>query len=297
MSLTPESDSDVVRSETKGSFSYKSFVDHGKDIFVRWPSLLLTTFVVFGAIWTVVESISYFFNISLDGWPSFVLALILAIVAAISHSIYASLRNYPEGLENESPVARSIAQIQRPKWEYRLARQILADKLFVLDRELTDILNGRSYIAVQTQMSLAAYVEWARLRPTNVLKMLEVAKKLLVFDFPATLLSQQDSTTKPAEIVASVERIRCLYSDTVAFERASHSVAPPEALENVHALQSGWTEPIRSGVQQMINFLDLVIDLNEKSDHTLESTITFDAPPNVEEFCKELTKVEVASLE
>ena len=292
MNLALESDSDVVKSETKGSFSYKSFADHGRDIFARWPSLLLTIFFVFGALWTIVESTSYFFKINLDGWLSFVLALLLAITSAIGHSIYLYFRNCPAGLENESPVARRIAQIQRPKWEYRLARQILVDKLLVLDGELEDLLNERLYIPVQKQMSLPEYIEWAHLRPTNVLKMIEVAKKLLVFDFPATLTAQQNPATKPAEIVASVERIRRLYSDTVAFERARHSIVPPDALVKVHALQSGWTEPIRSGVQQMIKFLDVVIGLNEETDHTLEYTITFDAPPNVEACSIELNKIE-----
>jgi hypothetical protein len=124
-----EEDGGIVSSETHMGFSYKTGWEHVRCVLARWRSLLLTALAVFGGVWTIVEVSAYFLDIDLRGPLLYAVAAVAALASAVGRTIYAYLHGCPDGLEEESAAARRIAQIQRPQWEFRLARQLLQDKL------------------------------------------------------------------------------------------------------------------------------------------------------------------------
>lgn len=211
--------------------------------------------------------------------------------AALVHAIHVYLHACPEGLEEESAVARRIAQVQRPHWEFRLGRQLLTEKLHALDAELRDMLEGRMFIGIGKRLSLEEYLSWAQTRPDNLLRMVDVARQLLLVDLPSVLTGQEGRPAEPATILSVVNRIRDLYAVTVTYERDMRAVAPPDELTSLHALQVGWTNPIRDGMQQMFHFLDAVLSLSPRGNHEVDFTIKLDAPPNVDAFCAELDRL------
>jgi hypothetical protein len=287
-----DDEADNVRAEVTGRFSYKNWREHAKCILAHWPAMLLTSAAVFGTVWGLVEASSYLAGKNLQGRLSYLLAVVVAVASAVGRSVFVYIHDCPEGLENESSRARRIAQIQRPKWEYALARQLLRDKLTRLDTELADILSGRVYVPIETRMSLEDYVQWLELRSPNALRMVGVVKQVAITDFAEAVVSREEQAARPAGILNAIDRIRDVYAETVAFERAGRSVDPPPGFETVHALQFGWTEPIRNGIQQLFGFLDHVLHLDPTDKSVVQYTITFDEPANVASFCQELNRLE-----
>lgn len=68
------------------------------------------------------------------------------------------------------------------------------------------------------------------------------------------------------------------------FERLRQAVLPPEGTERLHELQFGWTDPVRSGVQQMFEYFARILSLKSLADGEVTFEVKMDEPPNVKEF-------------
>jgi len=279
-------------SQTMLHFSYKSIWEHAHCLIGYWWYFILAALAVFTALWTIVGASNYFYGISLTGWHFSAATVCVSCVLAFLRTIQVYLKGCPEGLESESAAAKRIAQIQRPKWEFRLTRQLLQEKLRNLDVELKDLLEGRVFVLVEKQLPLTDYVAWAQVRPINLRQMMDVAVRLLITDLLPAIRSQKDQPAEPAAILSVTNRIRDLYAETITFERLNHTVAPPEALESLHALQCGWTSPIRKGIRDAFRLLDRILEVAPKEEVTISLTIEFEEPPNVEEYCQELARLQ-----
>jgi len=280
-------------------FSYKNPVEHLACMFGQRKSLLSLlgwAVAVFGVIMTALGAASYFLDFSLSGWIAFATAVVLAVAVAFARSVHSYVNACPAGLEGESTTSRRIAQIQRPKWECRLARQLLEERLRQLDVELENLLHGRVFVPVERQLDPQDYVAWVRIRPGNALRLADVAKQLLVADFPASLAPTEKGPADPVRIVKIADLIQGLYSDTVRFERAARTVEPPASLSLLHGFQMGWTDPIRGGVRQMFQFLDSVLAVDPKADQEIRFTITFEEPATIQQFNDELGRLNPEEL-
>lgn len=236
-------------------FSYKNTREHIRSCLKYWKSLAVTAVGMFGILWGIAEASAYFLKADLRGWQFFLAAVVVSIAAALGRVVYVYLNACPSGLENESTEARRVAQVQRPLWEFRLARRLLEDKLGELDSELGDLLEGRILVPVTQHLRITDYADWAQSRIATLRRMADVAQRLLITDFPAAVRSQPGQCAKPTAILAVVNQIRDLYAEAVVFERAHRAVEPPEILANAHTLLQGWTEPIRDGIRQVFGFL------------------------------------------
>jgi len=288
------SSTDLASSETHMRFSYKNPFEHLASMLGQRKSLLALlgwAVAVFGVLMTGVGAASYFLNASLRGWAAFVIVIVLAVALALAKSVHSYVNRCPAGLENESAESQRIAQIQRPKWEFRLARRLLEERLRDLDVELEDLLGGRVFVPVERQLDPQDYIAWVQTRPANALRLVDVAKRLLVFDFPAALLSNEGRPADPVRIVDVVDLVQGLYSETVQFERASRTVEPPETLGALHDFQMGWTDPIREGVRQIFQFLDGVLAVDPKTNQEIHFTITFEESANIQKFNEELDRL------
>jgi len=274
------------------TFSYKTVWEHVGGVLKQWRGFCISTSVVFGVLWGTAEASAYFLNVSLRGWQFFVAAIVVSVLAGIGRAVYSYSHSCPSGMEDESSTARRIAQSQRPGWECRLAQRLLQDKLARLDRELEDLLANRTLVTMTHQLEVTGFSDWATPRIETLLRMISVAVELLITDFPAAVFSQSKQSADPLDILFVVDRIRDLYSDTVAFERENRATGTVDALGAAHRLMLGWTAPIRDGVQQLNGLLEQILALDPKADHhDVEYVITFSEPPNVQEFGEELDRV------
>lgn len=284
----------IVANKLVVKFTRKSFFDHVVGVAHKWRTFLLTAVAIFG-VWMTAEAPAYFLDAALRDGSFYLGGVTISLAGALFWTIRAYLRDCPVGLEHESPNARRIAQVQRARWEYRLARQLLQDVLLDLDDELAALADGRVFVPVERKPDPTDYAEWAGLGPANVLRMLEVAQQLLVLDLP-TALGSPDNDGKPREIRNVVYRIRDLYRATLAFEQSRRSVEPPEGAERLHELQFGWTDPVRDGVRQMFGFFEAVLDLESIKDAEVAYTVTMDSPANVQKFNEELERLTARGL-
>lgn len=273
-------------------FARKTLRDHLRAGFRQfWMGFVLVVCGVFGGYWGIAEGIAYFLKMDLTGGVFFGLGALAAIASGSFVTIRRYLATSPEGFEHESQAARRIALIQKPKWEFRLARYVLDEKLTALDDRLAGLLGGRTLVPIERSIPINEYTGWAMARFGTLRRMLNVATQLLVYDFPEAVRSTPDRPADPQAILSVVARLQDLYSEAVEFERSHFAVEPHEILQTAHALLRGWTEPIRNGVHQLERFLDELIALDPKGNHHVSFEITIDAPPTVNEFSSELDRI------
>ena len=290
--MSNELDNPITNCTVTFAVSYKTAWDHVKG-FSSCPLPLLTfASASFGGLWSIYEaSVS---SLGLDANRPVAYAWILAI-AAISSGVarlWAYVNTVPDGLEELLPHTRRIAHLQRPKWEFQFAKSVLAHLISPIDREWQDIRDGNVYVVASRPRDFRSYYEWLAGRPENCFRMLRVAKKTMLFEFPHALTSTEETPADPKRILDRIQTIVDLYRESVVFEKASLAIIPPDEMVIVHELQIGWAEPIRDGVHQLFEFLQNVCDVDPNTDSNLSFAITFDSPPNVDDYCAELDRVE-----
>ena len=281
---------DEYQTSVVAHFTYKGMMDHARALATHWRFFVLTAIGIYGALWTVFEAPAFLAGANLRNRGFYLSTFVVAVVGAFVWTIRNYVRDCPPGFEHESRAAQRIAQVQRPRWEHRLAGQLLTDIMLDLDDELQALSQGRVFVPVERRPDFAEYVEWAALAPDNLLRMVDVAQRLLILDLP-TALASDDEAGKPHAIRTVVYRIRDLYRETVAFERSRRAVAAPEGAERLHELQLGWTDPVRDAVRQMFDFFDRILALEKTDNQTVAFTVVIGEPPNVDAFCKELDRI------
>jgi hypothetical protein len=272
-------------------FSYKTALDHARGLLKFWKSWVSVAAVVFGALWGLLAASIHLLGFHIHGWPAYVIMVAASLAPATALTLRRYINSVPDGLENESKAARRIAHLRRDMWEFRLARQLLRDKLSRLDQELDDLLSGRVYVPAQGPGSVSAYMRWLTARPGNLMRMVDVAKRLLIHDLPAAVQPRRERVAVPAEITDVTNKIRSLYAETIAFEREGRAITPCESFDRAHELQLGWAAPIRHAVQQIFKILDQIISVDLSHTASLAFQIVFETPPGVDEFCEELDRL------
>jgi len=274
------------------AFSYKSCWEHVRDFLCRPIPILAAAVASFGVLWTFGEASIQFTEANPRGWLSYGILIAASVLASFVWNGCLYIRRVPEGFENVSASAQRIAHLQRPLWEFQLAKSLLAQKLAPFESELRDMEAGREFVMAEKPDSLQAYMHWAGTRPDNLFNMLDVAKQLLLNDFPASLQSTPGTPADPKQILSSVNTLGRFYGETVAFERTSRAVMPSEDLKELHKLQYGWSDEIRIGVRQLFQFLQLMCDCNPDGDNHIKFEIAIEESDRVAEFCDMLSGLE-----
>lgn len=235
---------------------------------------------------------SYFLKIDLTGPKPYIGMALLSLMAALVYTGRRYVHTVPEGFEPESRMIQRLAHLKRPRWEYRLGLNLLRDRLSSTDQKLSELLAGRRHVPISRKLEPSEYMKWLTIRPANLLRMVAVAKALLVFDLPNAMMARDNSEVYPQQILQSVERIDQFYLQIYEFELEGFSIEPPEGFEKIHQIQNGWTQVIREGVHQMFDFLQQVLDADLKKKNALIAfTITIEAPTRLKEFEEELDRL------
>lgn len=282
-----------VQNNYSSILKYTSIYEHAwLALWTQVPLFFGSTFGVFGMLWTLSDATSSSLKIDLTGSKPYIGMALLSLMAALVSTGYRYVHITPKGFESESRMIQKLAHLKRPRWEYKLGLSLLQDRLSPTDRKLSELLAGRYYVPISRKPENHEYMKWLMMRPANLLRMVEVAKTLLIFDLPKAMMATGNSEVCPQQILQSVERINQFYHQTYEFELDGFSIEPPEGFKKIHQIQSGWTQVIREGVHQMFDFLQQVIDANLKKKTALIAfTITIEAPIGLREFEEELGRL------
>lgn len=226
--------------------------------------------------------------------PAFVTAFVVMVYKAIQ-----KFRAYvPESLASESKVTRAIFRKGACGWQFALALQMLNERTESYDRTLVRVENG-AYFVYPRHLDKSEYIDWIKERPEVLTRLIRAVAIQCVSEIPSILATTKDELGLSA-LKDSVVQLSYLYKETLDFEVQSRSTRPPELLGEVHEMTYDWSRPIRLGVQEFIGVLKSLSeisakDLKAKTVAPPDFSITFEPPPNVDEFVKRLSLVDLSS--
>ena len=284
---------DEIVNPFSAEIKYTSLPEHAVQILKKkWQRVIITGIAVFGVIWTFVESGNYFFHLDLSGKYYYLLLIIISLLSAFIYSTLSYLKTPPDGLEKLPHHMQRIAILKKPFWEYRFAYVLLNDKLAEIDNHLLGVLNGQVYIEISKKPKISEYIDWIQLRPKNLINMIDIANKLLVFELPASLAATKETKIFYKNVLECIERIKDLYQKTCDYEIEGREITPPEGFDKIHEIQSGWSKVIRDGIKQILKFLEKISNLDKKKlKDPIKFTIMFNEPEGINEFESELNNI------
>lgn len=285
---------DVTHNEISTNLTYSPWCDYIlQAVYHNWIKLFIYVGAGFGACWGLIEAVNFFFpNLKLNSGIVLGIVLAIIIVVAFLRIVYDYGNSVPLGLENEKKEVQKIAIVKKPFWEYALAYELLKKRIEEIDKKLDDLDNNRTFVRVTKSFALLEYIEWLSNRPTNLMRMVNTEKQLLVYDLSEALNKEKGKELDFKKLVKVIEQIENLYQQTYDFDIEAKQIKIPESFEFVHSIQYGWTSVIRNGVKQMLEFLHSV-SLRKKDDFSeAEINIKFDTPPRIDEFCTEMDRLE-----
>jgi hypothetical protein len=289
-----KNDDDIVKNHGPRSLTYMSWHEHTKDFFLfQWKSILVYWIGIFGAFWGLIEALSFFyptFNLS----NIFILSIGLGIgfLGALFRCIHVYRNSVPSGLELESANAHKIAFSRKHYWEYALAFELVKSRIQKIDRNLEDVICNRTHIKITKTMSVDQYIDWLQTRPENLVRIVAVAKQLLIFDLIEAIHADESNEVDYPNLIRVVDLIRDVYQSAYEFEVEGRKIKIPEGFEVVHEIQAGWVSVIRDGFHQMLDILQSVATREKGDLSPLDKTIVFEEPPRIDEFGDELDKIE-----
>jgi len=284
--------SDCIENENIFTICHKSIFRHIVDFLSKPLPIITLSVAIFGVLWTFGQTVVYYSGATPPkDILSFYLLIGCSIFASLIWNIYKYMHWIPEGFENESLKSQYIAHIQRPLWQFHLAKTLLTQKLIPLEHELQDIESGNIFIVVEKPETMMGYISWSQSRPKNLLNMLDIAKKLLIIDFPTALRPKNGKSVNPIDVLNIVNTIERFYSEIVAFERSSYSILPAERFHYLHQLQYGWTNTFRDAIQQLFGLIDHICECIKKKDYTIKYEIIFKEPEGTDEYIQEIDRL------
>ncbi len=291
MSTGTENTSETDTFQGTFQFTYKPLWSHLWDFVKRPIPTFLAAASVFCVLWTLAETPLSFARIGAHDWLSYRALLGVSLLLSVVWNGYLYWQQVPDGFEGVSRRTALLAHRRRPKWQFRLAKGLLAERLGPLVRELKEVQTGRAFVRLEKPPTLDAYKDWALIRIESLTRMISVAKQLLIQDFPRALQSTPTKAADPKEILATVDSLARFYRETVEFEREARGILTSQGLQALHQHQLGWSDPVREAVHDLFRFLQKICDCNPRERPRIEYTITFGSPPGVEEFGDEIARL------
>ncbi|HEV2969590.1 MAG TPA: hypothetical protein VGY55_06335 [Pirellulales bacterium] len=234
MGTITESSTERNTFQGKFEFTYKAVPSHLWD-FVKHPvPIVLAAGSIFCALWTLADIPLYFARVGTHDWRYYWALLGASFFFSVLWNGYFYWQRVLDGFEDVSRRAALIAHRRRPKWQFRLAMALLAERLGPLVRELIEVETGRAFIRLEKPPTIDAYRGWASTRVETLERMVSVATKLLVQDFPRALQSTPERAADPKEILATVESLARFYQETVKFEREARGILTSKDLQSLH---------------------------------------------------------------
>lgn len=288
-----ENDNDNVRNEGSSVLTYMPWYEHVKDFSLsQWESMLVYWVGLFGVFWGLIEALSFFYP-ALNLSNIFVLSsgLSIVLISSLFRRIHVYRNSVPEGLEHETLKVQKISFSKKQYWEYALAYELVKSRIKKIDRNLEDVIGNRIHIKVTKTMSAEQYIDWLQTRPENLLRIVAVAKQLLIFDLIEAIHANESNEVDYHNLIRVIELIKGAYKSAYDFEVEGREIKIPEGFEVVHEIQASWVSVIRDGFHQMLEVLQSVATRDKGDFSPLDKTIIFEEPERIDEFGEELDKI------
>jgi hypothetical protein len=222
-------------------------------------------------------------------------ALATSLVVA-AYKAFQKFRAFtPSQLAEESSESRAIYRRGKSGWPFALARQLLVERIELLERVLDRAKTGAEYIPPRT-VEETEYFEWLKSRPQLLLRLMRSISIQCIHEIPAVLAV----TTGEAGLRSlkdSVVQLAMLYRVATEFETESRSIEPPTEFAEVHEMIYGWSDPIRKGVRDFLAILEKISAIDPKAvqkgtENVPELNLEFESPPNIEVFTSRLSALQ-----
>ncbi|MDF3195579.1 hypothetical protein [Pseudomonas sp. 1928-m] len=282
-----------VKNEGSRNLTYMPWHEHAKEFLLsQWKLFFIFWVGIFGIFWGLIEAFSFFISdLSLSNIAVLSTGLIIGLTASLIHCTNMYIDSPPKGLENEPLKIQKIAFSKKQYWEYALAYELIKSRIHEIDQELEDVIKNRVHIKIKRVMSTEQYSEWLQTRPENLLRIVAVAKQLLIFDLIEAIHANESNEVDYHNLIRTIELIKDAYKSAYEFEVEGREIKIPEELEAVHEIQAGWASVVRDGFHQMLEILQSVATRKKGDFSPLDKTIVFKEPPRIDEFCEELEKI------
>jgi hypothetical protein len=228
-------------------------------------------------------------------------ASVLAIAAmAAGLKAYGRFRRYvPKTLQPESSQVQHIFRKQRCGWQLALTRQMLIDRIARSEIELDRVSRGAAFVYPR-HLSGWEYFSWLTSRPEAIQRLVHSVAALCTQDLPAVVAGVRDEGAL-GRLQVEVDALAALYEHAKNFEIECHEIVPPEPFDDVHKMTHGWTQTIRNGVEEFLRVLSQLASLDPKAIEAGEIqlpsfNIVFEAPDNLDEFCRKLDLIEASTV-
>jgi hypothetical protein len=282
---------ELISRKYTGKVKNKNIIIHFLYGFADWQYFANQFFVSVGLLVMLIEAADLLNIVPLKGKYSTISILIISLLFSVLRTFQKHNDTIPTGFEKESKSAQHIANRMGFLWGFKLALILLKDKIFTAENSLSDILENRTFVPITKSLPLPNYIEWIKLRSTNVLLMIEIFKNLLTNDLVNLMTHADCEAGAPLKILNATERIGKLYIRTVEFEIESRSIQPPEGFERIHEIQKGWTKPVQQGINQMINCLEKAAQTKKGKELKIKFDIKLEAPDAIPEFNEEVKRL------
>jgi hypothetical protein len=273
---------------------YFNWHDHVRTILIEYyKTFFLYLIATFSVLWGLVEAANFFLK-QLDFSNHLVLfvCIFISIVVGLTRIVHDYLVAVPDGLDKESAEIKNIARKQTVFWEYKLAYALLKSRIERLDQRMDDVLHNRIYVPLTRSMNDREYSKWLQTRPENTIRMVKTVNQLFIFDLVASLNRDKSEKIDLKEVVRIVGLMADVYKEALDFQTASKEINVPEKFSRIHEIQSQWGSEIQKTFRQILGFLDSVADLKKSNDKSsLNISIVYEAPPNIEEFVRLMKKL------
>ena len=288
-----ENDEDTVRNEGVRSLTYMTWNEHIQ-VFSQsqWESITICWAGLFVFFWGLIEALSFFYpTLSFSNFFVLFGGVFISFFGALFRGVNLYRKTVPEGLEQETSNVHKIAFSKKHYWEYALAYQLVKSRIQEIDQNLEDVVSNRIHIKVTKTMSVKQYSYWLETRPENLLRIVTVAKQLLIFDLIEAIHADESNEVDYHKLIRVTELIKDAYKSAYDFEVEGREIKIPKGFKVIHEIQAGWVSVVRDGYHQMLKVLQSVAIRDKGDFSSLKMTIVFDEPPRVEEFIKELDKI------
>jgi hypothetical protein len=275
-------------------FSHISFSEHILLIIKqKWWKIIVGAIPVFGVIWTFVEASSYFTGANFAGKYIYFALGVVSLLCASVLVLLTYFKTPPTCLDELPVYLQQIAMLRKTGWEYHFMYCLLKKELTDIDAYLSGVLDGLIYVDIAHKPAQSEYVEWLDRRPENLMRMLQVAQRLVTDEFAKNMFVNMEGDDSVARMIVYAGRIKDIYQKACDYEDEGKRIKPPADFARMHAMQSGWSRVIRNGMNEFMVYLE---EMSKRDSHEIQKNVTcqvvFNPPDGMAEFMAEMDKLE-----
>lgn len=275
------------------TFTHKNVLDHIISFGYKYIKNIPKTIALFCSLWAVIEILT-----SGDDTSKIKVFLLPYLVLTTVISLCITVRDYindiPEELKEENKAIKKAYVLRRIGWEYSIIYEMLEARIQSLQNVFERIKNSTEYIP-PAFISSEDYIDFIKLQPIKLLRLVKAAKDTCVFSIPARITSKDEIKENGFKNIKNeIDNLTELYKQTIIFEKDILSIIPDEKYRELHELMSGWTNPIRDGIDQYclnMKYLSRITKKQIKREKLVEANIVFNPPENLDYFNLELNRL------